>query len=169
MNLQQMKQALLRVLKLEEGGEEEDLVNLALSASLSSIESYIGYQTTYGEYDEVHDVKGSVVYLDYAPVNAISSITVDSRPASVGDYKVLKQKGIIFLSNSATVASVKYTGGYNVYPFDLAYAIVNYAAMMYRAKDFIGVSSEKLGDYSVSYDLEIPAHIQSVLGRYRRV
>lgn len=169
MNFQQMRSALFRLLRLEEGGEETDLVNLAISASLTSIENYIGYQMAYGNYTETHEVKGTAVYLDYAPVNSIFYISADGKRLSEPDYRLIKQKGIILVYDKSAIVDVSYNAGYEEYPFDLAYAIVNYAAIMFRAKDFVGVSSEKLGDYSVTYRFELPPFLQPIIAKYRRV
>ena len=127
-------------------------------------------------YDFASDSETSFTLQNF-PVSAVNWIKADGSTLSTDAYYVeantgtvrLKNLGAFFPEGRQTV-QVQYTHGYATVPADLEYAATIICCTHFNRSRHSGFSSEAMGSYRYSADLEgIPGSAIALLSRYIRI
>lgn len=155
----------LLILKSLVGENEDDQVlKNFLESSKRLIEGYLGYRTDYGTYTVTS--KPGVIYLPYAPVHTFHYIR-DVDGNDITPDVVNASKGIIIIEHDKDI-EVKFTAGIvDNENFDIAVALM--ASYLYNRRSSIGVHSERIGNYVVTYTEGIPSPVLSLLSGLKRI
>jgi len=110
---------------------------------------------------ELIDLRGYdlVAFTRYSPISEITLYNGDTELTVDTEYKFNTKNGAIYLytavSDYAQNFTIDYTYGYETYPSDLKFVMLDMIAKMYAnhgtTKSEGDISSKKLGSFSVSY------------------
>ena len=100
-----------------------------------------------------------VAFTRYSPISEITLYNGDTELTVDTEYKFNTKNGAIYLytavSDYAQNFTIDYTYGYETYPSDLKFVMLDMIAKMYAnhgtTKSEGDISSKKLGSFSVSY------------------
>lgn len=167
------------------------LIASLITAASAAIETYCGREFTSTVRTEDYDGDGDKYLLLRAwPLTSVTSITItedDGTTYSIAaaDLTLNEEVGEIRVKSVLTTSdfayfpsgyqniSVVYTGGYATIPADIQQACVHLIETMLAANQQAGdVTSEKLGDYAVTFaatDKGLPSLVRLLLARYRDV
>lgn len=157
---------------------DDDLLALLIPAASTAIETYCNRKFGRAEYTEWVDVRraGFILMRNY-PIESVATIDGETDLAA---YDIDKEKGVISKSgwSGSKPIAVTYTAGYvlpgetviegsTALPADIEYGCVLLIQKMQRDP---GVTSERVGDISVSYAQDsgnLPVAVQALVGPYR--
>lgn len=169
-------------------GETKDLSDARLSSALQRATGLVNQycrrlfeEATYT--DELYDGTGTpVLQLDKYPLSAVSSVkedgaalTIGTNPAA-GDYSVLwyAAEGHLVRPSGIWIPlrrnyAVTYTAGYSAsaMPPEVLQGALDYAALIVREKDRIGIESKTTGEQTTQYTRELPKFTRQGLDAYR--
>lgn len=171
---------------------EDTYLERLIEAASAYVEGQTGrqwlgaYATDIVEYP---DPIGRFLFLKALPIKSITSIVENGAALAYTDdsngeyrYDRLKDEGTVQRVNGAWSTGVRqvvvtYKGGYEnqaALPADLVIAVDSLVAQMYKTAQRIGITSETMGAYSVTYQTAdkasqaIPGFLESI-NRYRNV
>lgn len=167
----------------EEGDKADDRLTAFLTRGSAFVNTYCRRtfeSTTYT--DELYDGSGTdVLLLNAWPATAVASLaeygsalTVGSDPSAnpdvllYGDEGMLVRPGGIFIRGRRWY-KVTYTAGYasDNMPAVVLEAALNYAALLNKEKDRVGMNSKTMGQQITSYTRELPELVRQGLDHYR--
>jgi hypothetical protein len=146
------------------GSGDDVRIEQSMDYAQSVIESYVGYaleETTYT--DEKYSTDGDSEIIVLSVPNVSSGDTFEAKwdgelidNTDNGDYNVDWKSGVVHFnyvpSRQFKLLSFTYTAGYTTVPNDLKMIFNNIVRDIWKGSETQGtVSSERLGDYSVSY------------------
>ena len=164
-----------------------------ITAASAAAERYCGREFTSVLRTEIYDGDGSPYLMLRAfplGVAGVAAITVTAEDGTtdtiaIADLLLNLGNGVIKIKAGAPNSdvsyfpsgfqniSVPYTAGYVTIPADVQQAVVQIAEGMLSANERAGdVTSEKIGDYAVSYGVggsSLPPAAQALLARYRDI
>jgi hypothetical protein len=114
-----------------------------------------------------------------APVQSVQGVTIDGTAipavttANTSGFFLANRtvflQGYSFTRGVANVV-LTYTAGWLVAPDDVQQAVIELAAMRYRERDRIGMSSVHAANETTSFSLrDMPAQVATLLAQYKRV
>lgn len=163
---------------LQADPEDAPLLALLVQAASAAIETYCNRTFGYGKYTEVvHSDGRHYMLLRNYPVVTVESI--DGK-ADLSGYTVEADRGMIWGPGLTRPVAVAYKAGYVLpggdpidgvqpLPADIEYGCILMIQQMQREP---GVTSERVGDLSVTYgqeDGKMPAAVRALVGPYRNV
>lgn len=125
---------------------------------------------------------GRFLFLDYYPISSITSINedpdrvyaastlVDSTTYTIDSASGIVESDIYFGSGNKNI-QIKYKGGYTQtsVPKDLVQVCVEIAALLYKGKDQVGLSSKSFSDGSAAmYAEKLSTWAKATIAYYRR-
>lgn len=168
------------ILQIDFLGDPDDTVTFLIASAQALIEKFCG--RTFEEESGLTvtlDGRGvTTLFLRKTPVTAVNQVTEDGTVLAADDFMFYSDGRLIRRSGDADIrwtwkrqaVTVDYDGGYATVPDDLAYLCANIAARMFqRGAAFANtevqatVTSQKLGDFSESYDLNRAAALEITL------
>lgn len=169
--------AVQRYLGLSSGAEDELLSDLIARVS-ERVVAYCGREFAAGDYYEYHDGEGSdVVLLRQRPVSEVYALSQDGGAVAADDFAVYPEAGMVRLKSGvfgrgARNVYVAYRAGYETIPGDVEQAAIEWTAALYQARSAGArqVTSERVGDYAVTYDEDesgAPEGVRAALEPYR--
>lgn len=113
-----------------------------------------------------------MLYLPHDPVLEVTAVTLDSSDV-LSRIVVSDRAGLVFTDGSlwspgVANVSVTYRAGYSEPPDDLVEAGVRWAAMIFRQRDRIGVSSSGVVGQSTSFTEELPPWVREAVNAHVR-
>lgn len=172
-------------------GADPALLASLISAASAAAERYCGRLFDSALRTEIYDGTGDrYLMLRAFPLTSVNNITVTDESGSTytiatADLTLNLLGGEVRIKAGASTSdlscfptgyqniSVPYTGGYVIIPADVQQAVVNITEGMLSASDQAGdVSSEKIGDYAVTYsdgESGLPEVAQQLLASYRDI
>ena len=160
----------------------DDQLEIILGVAQSAVEGYCcrAFEAQVGRVDrfDIIDKTLMTLSLPLYPVSSISSVKENGSTVDSTEYYVRQNKEVVLLNRcwlygNGTV-EVTYSGGYtsDTVPNDLLGVIIDVAASVFRSS-FDNVTSERIGDMSISYSTTVPAVVsnpiyQYTLSKYRR-
>ncbi len=174
-------------------GADPALLASLISAASAAAERYCGRLFDSAARTEIYDGSGDrYLMLRAFPLTSVNNITVTDESGNTytiatADLTLHLGRGEIRIKAGASASdysyfptgyqniSVPYTGGYVAIPEDIQQAVVHITEAMLSANVRAGdVSSEKLGDYAVTYgdgdgESGIPEAAQQLLGSYKDI
>lgn len=157
----------------------DSVITILLDSLNDIIEDYLGVVCITDTYTEKYDGDGTAsLYLDHAPIVAVSSLTIDDEAVASGDYSVYEDEGKITLDSDIFTkdnqnVEITYTAGYGddraAVPEPLKLALRTWVSRMYKS-DYVDFSPQ-MGEGaagSVPF-LDIPWDIKRMLTNYRVV
>lgn len=149
---------------LELNAEEIETDILIFNATLSFIESLLGYQLDDKNYNELHTVKDCQVFTNHENISEMINIIDMTTKLRVPNC-VIDGRRIIFIDPKLEghVVFLNYNAGFleTTFPADLKEAIIK--LFILKKKEFL-----KLQNIPENTPFEIPADIQTVINLYRR-
>lgn len=155
--------------------EDDDLLNILISAASSSVISYLGSDPESKSHTEKFSGNLKSAYLPRNfPITSVTSVTIDGVgvPASSITFDdcqiILKDR--VFTRGVQNV-EITYVSGFATIPDDLKFAVAELVVLMFREPARLGERSKVTGPGStVSFDLSAfsPRMIE-VFSAYRRV
>lgn len=120
--------------------------------------SFSSIETVTEKYDV--GIGQTSIILKHAPIVDVEYVLLAGKSLVENvDYFLYKDSGRIAIKRDLTLASygpqaleVKYSHGYQTAPNDVKEITLELAAAMFNKASVEGISSEKLGDYSVEYE-----------------
>jgi hypothetical protein len=172
--------AVQRYLGLSAGADEDLLTDLAARAS-DGIRRYCGRDFALGDYAEYHDGDGGdTLLLAQRPVVEVFALSQDGTETTAEDYVLYPEAGMVRLKSGgfglgARNVYAAYRAGYESIPGDVEQAAIQCTAALYQARGAGGrrVTSERVGDYAVTYDGGetdgdgLPPNLRAALEPYR--
>ena len=149
----------------------------------SLVEQTIGRTFELKDYVEVYSGTGrDFISLRHDPVVSVSRLLVMGSEVTVGDpaapvyppADVVIESPFIRFTNGRVFpvgfanVQVEYRAGYRVPPPDLIRACVMWAALIFKNRDRIGLSSQSLGGQSTSFTDDPPAFVTRVIAAHTR-
>jgi len=164
-------------LGLSEGDGHDALLEALIGRVSDGIARYVGQDLALQSYEERHDGGTDAVILLRRPVESVWALSDDGAAVEADEYALYPEAGVIrrrsgaFTAGDRTVAA-GYRAGYSPLPGEVEQAAVEWVAQKFAARGAAagrGVSQERVGDYSVSYDdaADVPERVRAVLERYR--
>lgn len=172
--------ALETYLNLDAGNPDEALLVRLLVQVGTFIEGKVARAFAAADYSETYDGNGShYMALRQGPIISIDTLLIDDmpmRPASrtaVGyafkDSAVLLTGGLKFERGIQNV-EVSYRAGYEVIPADVELAAIEGAALVYKRRGHLDMSSQAMAGSTTSYLTQaMPESVAAVINTYRRV
>ena len=111
-------------------------------------------------YDEYYDIDAdhtTFFRLDHYPVVTFTSLYNDDDLLTSDEYDVYTSTGIVrtdavtFVVGNKTMRAI-YTAGYSTPPDEIKEVVLQLSVMMYNRSGSLGIKSEKVGDYSITYN-----------------
>lgn len=138
---------------------------------------------------EIYDGTGfKNLYIKNPPINSIAAIHMwdTYNDTSLYEYSInteylIDPEGQYIYLRSGWYKGIQnyqitYNGGYATIPSDLEYACIQYCAWINNNKNALGIKSERIGTYAISYGfagkvtiggLDVPSEMLSLLANYR--
>lgn len=172
--------ALESYLNLPAGNADEAQLTRILGEVSTFIEGKVARSFAAADYDESYDGNGShYMAVRQGPILSITSLMIDGlsiTPASrtaVGyafkDAAVLLTGGLKFGRGVMNV-EISYRAGYETIPGDVELAAIEGAALVYKRRGHLDVSSQALAGSTTSYLIEaMPEVVAAVINTYKRV
>lgn len=149
---------------LELNAEEIDTDILIFNATLSFVESLLGYQLDDKNYNELQTVKDCQVFTDHENISEMINIIDMTTKLRVPNC-VIDGRRILFIDPKLEghVVFLNYNAGFleTTFPADLKEAIIK--LFILKKKEFL-----KLQNNPENTPFEIPADIQTIINFYRR-
>lgn len=149
---------------LELNAEEIDTDILIFNATLSFVESLLGYQLDDKNYNELQTVKDCQVFTDHENISEMINIIDMTTKLRVPNC-VIDGRRILFIDPKLEghVVFLNYNAGFleTTFPADLKEAIIK--LFILKKKEFL-----KLQNIPENTPFEIPSDIQTVINLYRR-
>ena len=167
-------------LKLSAGNTDEALLTRLLTAESTFIETWCSRIFSPTDYVETRDGNGqSRMSPQCWPMLSIASVVVDGTaiPAAVGATgsgyfivgKSIQLRGYSFTRGAGNVV-LSYNAGFATIPADVQQAAIELAAMRYRERDRVGMSSiSGAGETTSFITRDMPASVLTLLGQYKQV
>lgn len=159
---------------------DDTLLTALITRESARIEAWLSRTLASTSYSRVFNGNGGRLLLlpDY-PVTAVSSLTIDgvTVPASSGvdvagyvfNNDAIFLRDYRFMKGVQNVA-VSYTAGYETTPLDVEQSCIELAALSYKNRERLGLSSKGLAGETTSFITDaMPKHIEGRLHPYRRV
>lgn len=172
--------ALEAYLNLDAGNADEALLTRLLVQVGAFIEGKVARAFAAADYTETYDGNGSsYMALRQGPIVSISSLSIDDVPMTASsrtaygyafkDSAVLLTGGLKF-SRGLQNVDVSYRAGYETIPADVELAVIEGAALVYKRRGHLDMSSQAMAGSTTSYLLEaMPESVAAVINTYRRV
>lgn len=165
-------------------GQRGGLLAALGTSAQSAVERYLGRTLDVQEYTESYDGTGKdTLSLRHDPIVSVSALSVCGSPLTVGDPAapafppepveiegpyLIRTDGGTFLAGRRTV-TVTYRAGYEIPPPAIVQACVDWAALLFKDRDRVGLSSENVGGQSFGITHDVPKRIKETLEPWRRV
>lgn len=149
---------------LREENLSDEIIALLLKGAISLVRTYLGYSFERGSYTDTGE--GETIYLSYAPIVEIASITVDDE--EVTEYSTIDRLGIVVIEGNVDTVTVQYTAGYDTLPTDLQLGILICCQAVYQRFGSFGAKKESVQGYSVEFVDDIPEAAKRILQPYWR-
>lgn len=169
---------------------DSDYSNTLINFASDFIERYCNRILNADDYSaEVYDGNEEYkLYVKNPPINSVTTIALWDTYNNVSlqtytehlEFMIYNEEGYIYMRGKWTKGKrnyrLSYNGGYATIPYDLKKACADLCSWMKDQKDKIGIKSERIGAYSISFGksgtfmiggLSIPAEILSLLVNYR--
>lgn len=159
---------------------DDALLTRLLDVCATSIEKWCSRTFAPADYSLTLDGNGRTrIVVDQWPIVSIASLTIDGNtiPASTGPkvngytfsgYRI-DLRGYQFEVGAQNV-EVSFRAGYTTVPSDVTQACIKLAALRYRERDRLGVSSKGIaGEQIVFVNDDFPESIERVLNDYKSV
>lgn len=164
------------------GAAQDALLDDLINYATDFVERYIGRRVVEEtQVDETHDGQLSRrIFTRNRPINSMDPVTVEVDGVAVTIDKIDYVNGIIQLESCVQEdlanIEVTYTAGYNTtdpttVPWDLQQAVIDIVSNAKNSVKSSGISSETVGDYSVTYgDVEksVTSSVKQILNSYKR-
>jgi len=189
--------ALISVVELDEILQitigDADLSNTLINIASDFIDNFTNRKIISATYtDEAYDGNDDYnIYLKQYPVSAVTTLKSWDTYNNVAQYTFTEyteyinylDEGYIYLRGKTVHGHknyrITYTAGYLLVdvPYDLKYACAQLAGLVYYNKGKSGIKSEKMGEYSVTFDkgnisiigIPVPDDIAGIIKQYRNI
>lgn len=163
------------------GSTDDALLTAIATAVNTMIPNYLNRELDSVARSEVlHGNGGQAILAPAWPITAIASLSVDEvaiSPATLitdtgyqfHDRSIILRGGLRFTSGFYNV-KLTYTAGYSSAPSDLAQAATELAALIYKDRDRVGLTSKSVaGEVIGLFNRDIPSRIKAMLQPYKNV
>jgi uncharacterized phiE125 gp8 family phage protein len=158
---------------------DDALLTRLTTQAAESIERSAGRVFGTASYTETSNGTGAdFLVLGNRPVTAVASVVIDgvtipeSTSSLVAGWLIASPWKIALRGSYAFTAGVQnvtigYTAGYATIPADLTQACVLIAALLYKQRDRLGLSSKGVGGESIAFDtVEFPPSVQATINNH---
>lgn len=143
------------------------------NAVQSEVERQIGRTLTETEFVEEYDGDGkSHLILRNDPITKLTDVSVNGAPLDLSNVAfrqqhILLTDGTVFPWGTNNVV-VSYSAGFRVPPPDLVHACVEWAGMLFKDRDRLGLTSTSAGGQNVSYTRDVPPFVKLACSKWTR-
>lgn len=154
--------------------ESDSLLSELVDRASAAIENFCQRSLGLADREDIcNGHGGTTMLLKHSPVVAVSSVVIDGESVPATGFRLagrtLVLNGWRFTRGEANV-QVNYRAGFEQIPADVEQACIETAALMFRRRDHVDVSSKTLAGETVAYiAAELTPSARQILQNYRLV